>query len=150
MSDVLGDRVRELDRHESLRLLARASVGRIVHTRDALPAVCLVHFSLDGDTTVLVRVAADSELTRALDGAVVAFEADEIDEIDTAACSGWSVVVIGRSTVANDPAVHERLSRSGPDARAGSPTDVLVRVEAELVTGREFFRSAPLHVGRDI
>lgn len=142
---MLGDRVRELDRQESLRLLARASVGRIVHTRDALPAVCLVHFSLDADTTVLVRVAADSELSRALDGAVVAFEADEID---TAARSGWSVVVIGRSTVVNEPAVYERLSRSGPDARAGSPADVLVRVDAELVTGREFVGSAPLRVGR--
>ncbi|MFE0130668.1 pyridoxamine 5'-phosphate oxidase family protein [Streptomyces sp. NPDC059037] len=114
---MLGNRVRELDRQESLRLLSKASVGRIVHTRDALPAVLLVNFGLDADSAVLVRTAADSEVARALDGAVVAFEADEIDG---AARSGWSVVVIGRSTVVN------------------GPMDVVVRVDAELVTGREF------------
>ncbi|WP_181800149.1 glycine radical domain-containing protein [Streptomyces ipomoeae] len=38
---------------------------------------------------------------RAVNGAVVAFEADEVD---TSARAGWSVVVTGRATVVTDPA----------------------------------------------
>lgn len=74
-----NDGFRELDPQECLRLLAKAPVGRIVHTRHALPAVLPVNFCLDGDGTVLLRTSAASELARAVDGAVVAFEADEVD-----------------------------------------------------------------------
>ena len=83
-----NDGIRELERQECLRLLANAPVGRIVHTRHALPAVLPVNFGLDGDGAVLLRTSAASELARAVDGAVVAFEADEVDPL---AHSGWSV-----------------------------------------------------------
>lgn len=54
------DGFRELDRQWCLCLLARASVGRVVHTRHALPAVLPVHFSLDANSAVVLRTAADS------------------------------------------------------------------------------------------
>ncbi|MFG2422331.1 pyridoxamine 5'-phosphate oxidase family protein [Streptomyces sp. NPDC048448] len=128
------DGFRELGRQECLVLLVRAPVGRIVHTRHALPAVLPVTFCLDADSAVLLRTAADSDLARSVDGVVVAFEADEVD---ARAHSGWSVVVTGRATVVTDPAEHGRLSRIGPRSWVATPRDVFIRIEPELVTGRE-------------
>ncbi|WP_411149197.1 pyridoxamine 5'-phosphate oxidase family protein [Streptomyces sp. A30] len=129
-----NDGFRELDRQECLRLLAKVPLGRIVHTRQALPAVLPVNFCLDKDGAVLLRSSAASELVRAVDGAVVAFEADEVDAVTH---SGWSVVVTGRAAVVTDPAEYERLSRMGPRSWAPSPEEVFLRIEPELVTGRE-------------
>jgi nitroimidazol reductase NimA-like FMN-containing flavoprotein (pyridoxamine 5'-phosphate oxidase superfamily) len=129
-----NDGFRELGRHECLRLLATAPIGRIVHTRRALPAVVPVNFALDDDGAVLLRTSAASELARAVDGAVVAFEADAVD---VATQSGWSVVVTGRAAVLTDRPEVERLERIGPRSWAPSPEEVFVRIEPELVTGRE-------------
>ncbi|NEC88582.1 pyridoxamine 5'-phosphate oxidase family protein [Streptomyces sp. SID12501] len=129
-----NDGFRELERQECLRLLARTPVGRIVHTRHALPAVLPVNFGLDHDDAVLLRTSADSELVFAIDGTVVAFEADEVDAVTH---SGWSVVVTGSAAVVTDPAEHERLIRTGPSSWAPSLDEVFVRIEPELVTGRE-------------
>ncbi|WP_327714361.1 pyridoxamine 5'-phosphate oxidase family protein [Streptomyces sp. NBC_00490] len=140
-----NDGFRELDRHECLSLLARPRIGRIVHTREALPAVLPVNFGLD-DGAVVLRTSAASELVRAIDGVVVAFEADEVD---ADAQSGWSVVVTGRATVVTDPAEHERLRRVGPRSWAPSPREVFVRIEPELVTGRELVGGRTLY-GADL
>ncbi|BCM64791.1 MULTISPECIES: pyridoxamine 5'-phosphate oxidase family protein [Streptomyces] len=129
-----NDGYRELGRQECLRLLATAPIGRIVHTRQALPAVLPVNFGLDDDGAVLLRTSAASELARAVDGAVVAFEVDAVDA-DTYA--GWSVVVTGRAEIVTDPAEAARLERTGPRSWAPSPEEVFVRIEPELVTGRE-------------
>lgn len=129
-----NDGFRELDRQECLRLLAKAPVGRVVYTRHALPAVLPVNFFLDEASSVVLRTSADSELARAVDRVVVAFEADEVD---AAAHAGWSVVVTGRAAVVTDSALRERLSRTGPRSWAAAPREVFVRIEAELVTGRE-------------
>lgn len=129
-----NDGFRELERQECLRLLAKVPVGRIVHTCQALPAVLPVNFVLDNDGAVLLRTSAASELVRAIDGAVVAFE---VDEVDAATHSGWSVVVTGEARVVTDPAEHARLTRTGPRSWVPSPDEVFVRIEPELVTGRE-------------
>ncbi|MDK1342768.1 pyridoxamine 5'-phosphate oxidase family protein [Streptomyces sp. 378] len=129
-----NDAFRAVDRQESLRLLAKVPVGRVVYTRQALPAVLPVNFSLDTDTSVLLCTSPDSDLVRAIDGVVVAFEADEFD---AATRSGWSVVVTGRATVVTDPAEHERLSRDGPTSWMPMAGAVFVRIESEMVTGRE-------------
>jgi len=128
-----NDGFRELERQECLRLLAEVPVGRIVHTRQALPAVLPVNFCLDGDGAVLLCTAAASELVRAIDGAVVAFEADQVDPVTH---SGWSVVVTGAASVVRDPAEHDRLTRTGPRSWAPSPEEVFVRIQPDLVTGR--------------
>ncbi|MFG2680004.1 pyridoxamine 5'-phosphate oxidase family protein [Streptomyces sp. NPDC048392] len=129
-----NDGFRELDRQECMRLLAKVPVGRIVYTRQALPAVLPVNFRLDRDGAVLLRTSALSQLVSAVDGAVVAFEADAVD---AAAHSGWSVVVTGSATVITDPAEHARLLRSGPRSWAPARQEVFVRIDPELVTGRE-------------
>ncbi|MDW4910732.1 pyridoxamine 5'-phosphate oxidase family protein [Streptomyces sp. ADMS] len=128
-----NDGFRELDRQECLHILAEVPVGRIVYTRRALPAVLPVNFCLDRDGAVLVRTSASSELVSAVDGAVVAFEADTVD---ADAHSGWSVVVMGPATLVTDPAEHARLLRTGPRSWAPAPQEVFVRIAPDLVTGR--------------
>jgi len=128
------DGFRELGRQECARLLAKVPVGRIVYTRQALPAVLPVNFGLDHDGAVLVRTSASSTLVSAIGGAVVAFEADEVD---AATHSGWSVVVTGAATVVTDPTEHARLLRTGPRSWVPVPQEVFVRIEPELITGRE-------------
>ncbi|MGW1551191.1 pyridoxamine 5'-phosphate oxidase family protein [Streptomyces sp. NPDC002346] len=137
-----NDGFRELGRQECLRLMAKVPVGRIVYTRRALPAVLPVNFSLDGDGAVLLRTSAASELVRAMDGAVVAFETDDVDADRH---SGWSVVVTGSATVVTDPAEHERLARTGPVSWVPAPQEVFVRIEPELVTGRELVGGRTLY-----
>ncbi|MER6141418.1 pyridoxamine 5'-phosphate oxidase family protein [Streptomyces sparsogenes] len=129
-----NDGFRVLDRRECLRLLAKVPVGRVVYTRQALPAVLPVNFSLDTDSSVLLRTSAGSGLVRAVDGVVVAFEADDFD---AATRSGWSVVVTGRATVVTHPAERERLSRTGPHSWVVTHDEVFVRIESEMVSGRE-------------
>ncbi|MCX4767962.1 pyridoxamine 5'-phosphate oxidase family protein [Streptomyces sp. NBC_01275] len=137
-----NDGFRELDRQECLRRLARAPVGRIVYTRQALPAVLPVNFGLDQDGAVLVRASASSGLVRAIGGAVVAFE---VDEVDAATNSGWSVVVTGAATLVIDLAEHARLLRTGPRSWAPAPKEVFVRIAPELVTGRELVGGRTLY-----
>ncbi|WP_367319996.1 pyridoxamine 5'-phosphate oxidase family protein [Streptomyces sp. HUAS ZL42] len=137
-----NDGFRELERQECLRLMAKVSVGRIVYTRRALPAVLPVNFSLDGDGAVLLRTSAASELARAVDGAVVAFETDEVD---AARHSGWSVVVTGSARVVTDPTEHERLAGIGPVSWVPAPQEVFVRIEPALVTGRELVAGRTLY-----
>ena len=137
-----NDGFRELGRQECPGLLAKVSVGRIVYTRQALPAVLPVNFCLDDDDAVLLRTCAASELARAVDGSVVAFEADEGDAV---ARAGWSVVVTGRAAVVTDPAECEHLNRVVPCSWAPSPVEVFVRVEPGLVTGRELVGGRTLY-----
>jgi nitroimidazol reductase NimA-like FMN-containing flavoprotein (pyridoxamine 5'-phosphate oxidase superfamily) len=129
-----NDGFRALDRQECLRLLAKVPVGRIVYTRQALPAVLPVNFGLDTDSSILVRTSATSDLVRAVDGVVVAIDADDINAAEH---SGWSVVVTGRATAVTDPAEHERLSRTGPLSWVVTENWIFLRIEAEMVTGRE-------------
>ncbi|MEU1511090.1 pyridoxamine 5'-phosphate oxidase family protein [Streptomyces sp. NPDC005811] len=131
---VQNDAFRALDRQECLRLLAKVPVGRVVYTRHALPAVLPVNFTLDPDASVVLRTSAASDLVRAIDGVVVAFEADEWH---AATQSGWSVVVTGQAAVVTDPAEHDRLSGSGPTSWMPIRDGVFVRIEPGMVTGRE-------------
>ncbi|KOU74174.1 pyridoxamine 5'-phosphate oxidase [Streptomyces sp. MMG1533] len=136
------DASRALDRQECLHLLGKVPVGRVVYTRQALAAVLPVNFSLDTDASVVLCTSAASDLVLAIDGAVVAFEADEFT---AATHSGWSVVVTGRATVVTDPAEHERLTLTGPDSWMPLQDGVFVRIESEVVTGRELKGTRVMH-----
>jgi len=126
--------VRVTDRHglqvlgeeECLLLFARAAVGRVAIIRGGVPSVVPVNVCV-ADDAVWFRVGPGGLLDAALAGHVIAVETDEIDRITH---SGWSVVVTGRAEVAAD-----RADLPVTAWRAGEP-DHLVRVPAELVTGR--------------
>ena len=54
------------------------SVGRIIYTRQAIPAVELVNFALDHGE-IIIRTDHSCTLAAATRGTVVAFQADSLD-----------------------------------------------------------------------
>jgi nitroimidazol reductase NimA-like FMN-containing flavoprotein (pyridoxamine 5'-phosphate oxidase superfamily) len=116
---------------ECLDLLTRARVGRVVFTLGALPAVVPVTFVLASDA-IITRTAEDTRLANAADGAVLAFQADDLDPLTR---TGWSVVVTGVAEIVTDAderaIVGELLDPWAPGQR-----DVFVRVPLTMVTGR--------------
>jgi uncharacterized protein len=121
-----------LDRAECLRLLSKRSLGRVAFTSGALPCVLPVNFHLR-DERILVRTRRGGRLDHALQGAVVAFEVDDIDE---AAHAGWSVAVTGVATEVTDPN-EARLAQHEPIERwPHADPDSLIAISTEMLTGR--------------
>jgi nitroimidazol reductase NimA-like FMN-containing flavoprotein (pyridoxamine 5'-phosphate oxidase superfamily) len=128
-----------LERDECLRLLATGHVGRIGTTRDALPTVLPVTYTLDGDAVVF-RAAPATTLEVSLAGMVVAFEVDEIDPWHH---EGWSVVVQGFAHRVTDHEDVERLRRLPLTPWAPGRVDDFVVIPPTIVTGRRLERLVP-------
>jgi hypothetical protein len=130
--DFNGTTLEQLSRGECLRLVGQVPLGRIVYTRQALPAVELVNFTLDnGD--IVIRTDASGKLAAATRGAVVAFEADSVD---IAAHAGWSVTIVGYSRAVTDGAEIRRLEQTGPEPWAPGERDHFIRISPTIVNGR--------------
>jgi nitroimidazol reductase NimA-like FMN-containing flavoprotein (pyridoxamine 5'-phosphate oxidase superfamily) len=127
-----GAVLEEISRAEALRLMATQPVGRLVYTRQALPAITPLNFTLH-DGRVLIVTEHGSVLAQAVRGAIVAFEADHIDP---ATHTGWSVTVLGPASVVTDPLELDRLRADLPHPWAGGIRDHVVTVRIEMVTGR--------------
>lgn len=125
----------ELDRTEALRLLATVDHGRVVFTREALPAIRPVNHLVD-DGRVIVRTRLASKLSTAVrsgssSGVIVAYEADELDPQQRL---GWSVVITGPATTVTDPdqiARYERLLQPW----VNMTMDTVIAIEPTIVTG---------------
>lgn len=130
-----GHRSVRLDRDAAMRFLGSVSLGRVVFTRHALPTVRPVnHTVVDGD--IVIRTHGDADLTRYTrqtggEGAVVAYEADDLDP-DTHL--GWSVVVTGYARLVTDP---RELARYRTLLRPWSTQRMehAVRIHPDLITG---------------
>jgi hypothetical protein len=129
-TDVNGLEV--LSRAESVTLLESQEVGRLMYTRRGLPAVVPVNYTVRGDA-VLIWTNSGTVLAQAVRGAVVAFEADELDR---ATRSGWVVTVTGVETVVNDPRELEQARSHGPVPWATGVGEYLIRVPLTIVHGR--------------
>jgi uncharacterized protein len=117
---------------ECLRLLASVPVGRIVYTRQALPAVELVNFALDGGD-IVIRTDPGGKLAAATRQAIVAFEADDVDSVRR---SGWSVTAIGQSREVTDPADIARLREIGLQPWAPGEREHFIRITPGILNGR--------------
>jgi uncharacterized protein len=117
-----------LDRQQCLALLGTASLGRVVFTHRAMPAVRPVRFTVVDDAVVFA-VPAGSPLYAGARDAVVAFEADEF-AADFGA--GWYVSVLGRATESGAVDVGEIACRCPGPALAGRR---FLRIPVENVTG---------------
>ncbi|WP_433566900.1 pyridoxamine 5'-phosphate oxidase family protein [Nocardia sp. CA-151230] len=124
----------DIARPEALRLLAGVPFGRVVFTREAMPAIRPVNHFVENGEIIIVRTTLTSRLTsevRAYTNVVVAYEADDIDPVTQL---GWSVVVTGIARTVADPrrvAHYETLLRPWADG----VTDTIVAIEPTLVTG---------------
>jgi hypothetical protein len=106
-------------------------MGRIIYTRQALPAVELVNFAVDrGD--IIIKTDADGKLAAATRHTVVAFEADCLD----ARQAGWSVTAIGPSREVTDPDDIGRLRKMDLGPLAYVRREHFIRVSPELLNGR--------------
>jgi len=122
-----------LSRPECLSLLASGPVGRVGVSRDALPVIFPVTYCLLGDDVLFATGTGSKSLAVAAEN-VIAFE---IDEIDPATRSGWSVVVVG---------VGRRVDEGDPDWQAAIDLDVrpwvgrhavnLIRLGTDRLSGR--------------
>ena len=125
------DRLQALTRDDCIMRLAGGRLGRVVFTERALPAIRPVNYAMSGSHVVL-RTAADG-LGRRLDGQVVAFEVDDIDD-DSG--TGWSVVVTGTARLVRVPGELSRLSAVGPITLAGEGHDGTVVITPGDISGR--------------
>jgi uncharacterized protein len=139
-----------LDAAECIRLLANTTVGRVIFTENALPAVRPVNFAVHEASSgrgarhyVVVRTADGSDLIAATRGAVVGFQADDFNLEQR---SGWSVSVVGRVDVVDDPeqaAALAALPLAAWDTSCNAAgTDRFLRIRIERMHGRRI--STPL------
>jgi uncharacterized protein len=128
-----------LERDVCLQLLAEATIGRVGVSQGALPVVLPVNFVLT-DAGVVFRTRRGTKLDAAVDGAVVAFEADAFDPLFH---SGWSVVVTGVAAVHDVAELPERAALAPRWAAPGHLDDErYVLIPTDIVSGRR--------VGRDV
>ena len=130
--DLNGSVLEQLSQAECLRLVGQVPLGRIVYTRQALPAVELVNFALD-DGDIIIRTDSGGKLAAATRGAVVAFEADSMD---LAAHAGWSVTIVGYSRAVTDREEILRLAQTGLEPWAPGARDHFIRISPSIVNGR--------------
>lgn len=129
----------DLDAAECLELLATASVGRVGLVVEGRPVVLPVNYVVD-DLSVVFRTAEGTVLNKvALQ--MVAFQVDRIDE---ATATGWSVLVQG---VAQDVSTaidttSERLRRLALVSWAPGQRHRWFRVNADTITGRRLLAGA--------
>lgn len=121
-----------MSRTEAIGLLEAQEVGRLVYTRRVLPAVIPVNFVVRGGA-VLIRTGSKSSLAQAVRGAAVVFQ---VDEVDRAKRSGWSVIVTGIAQLVTDHAELVRVRADGPVPWAPGVKEHFIRIPLTTVTGR--------------
>ncbi len=132
----------EIDIDECWRLLSTQPVGRVAVIVGQYPLVFPVNYTLDG-MHIVFRTGVGTKLW-AIDRSNVTFE---VDELDLAGRSGWSVMVRG--------AAHElspkRTSTESSGAVPWAPGERvhMVRIVADQITGRRI-RPAELPPATDL
>jgi uncharacterized protein len=134
MADIRGGEVhwQELTKSECFELLAHEHLGRVAVVDDHGPVVVPVNFVLDRHMVVF-RTDEGTKLDAASRGSKAAFQ---IDGIDVAAHTGWSVLVRGEAVEVTDPAELARLRRLRLTPWAPGAKARYVRIMPTALTGR--------------
>ena len=129
----IGRDLTELTDAESLALLASVSLGRIVFTMRALPTVRPVSHILD-DGQIVIRSHLGAMIVSPGDansGAVVAYEADDLDPVRRL---GWGVSITGTARILRNTAQVERYRRR-LSPWVNHSTDDIIAIHPELING---------------
>jgi nitroimidazol reductase NimA-like FMN-containing flavoprotein (pyridoxamine 5'-phosphate oxidase superfamily) len=125
----------ELTEGECWQLLKSASLGRVVFTHHAMPAIRPVNHLVDGQTIVFRSHLGAAIVSRAgagaSDGSVVCYEADDLDATRH---TGWSVIVTGLARLVREPAAIERYERALEPWIAGQ-MDHVISIEPRFISG---------------
>lgn len=133
-------RLEALPRAESLRLLSTVSLGRLVFTHLALPAIRPVNHAVHGDL-VIIRAYLGTAISAAVgdrSGTVVAYEADLIDPDSHL---GWSVIIVGRASRLKDPVEAARY-RELLQPWVVDGMDDIIAIQADMVDGFRLVETA--------
>jgi uncharacterized protein len=139
----------ELERRACLQLLSTGTIGRLVYTKDALPAVQPVRYIVDGETIVFgsseaTRIVGTHVGTARTAGTVVAFEVDELDP-DTGA--GWMVTVVGGASILSTTDASRYCPEALRPITADSADGQMVAMSASIVTGHRVTGQSPPRAG---
>jgi nitroimidazol reductase NimA-like FMN-containing flavoprotein (pyridoxamine 5'-phosphate oxidase superfamily) len=136
--------LQQLTKTTSLELLSSVSIGRLVFTHHALPAVRPVNHLVEGES-IIVRATAGAAITSAAgrDGAIVAYEADSIDAETQL---GWSVIVVGTARLLTDEQAAARYRARLRPWISGVADDVIT-ISADMITGYRMVPTGPAEVG---
>jgi nitroimidazol reductase NimA-like FMN-containing flavoprotein (pyridoxamine 5'-phosphate oxidase superfamily) len=121
-----------LDIGECMSLLERRHLGRVAFLDEGLPTILPVNYVLV-EGLVVFRTDAGGKLEAALRGEQIAFEIDGVDAADR---TGWSVLVRGPAERVSDPTELARLRAMPLVAWAPGAKPHYVRIRANAVTGR--------------
>jgi hypothetical protein len=113
--------------------MGSVSMGRIVFTQRAMPAIRPVNHLVD-EQVIIIRShlgAAIVALSGERDGAVVCYEADDIDPVRH---TGWSVIATGTARLVRDPAVIARYEQ-GLEPWAAGQMDYVIAIRPQILTG---------------
>lgn len=121
----------ELTESESWRFLGSVSIGRVVFTERAMPAIRPVNHYVD-DRHIIIRTHAGASIaSQAMDGTVVCYEADDIHP---SRHTGWSVIVTGLARLVTDAAEIARHSSAVQPWVAGDMNQV-ISIEPHIISG---------------
>ena len=121
-----------LDEEECLNLLAGGSIGRVALTMGAIPVVLPVNYCFVTGAIAFLT-GEGSKLRAAANHNVVAFQ---VDDIDPATRTGWSVLAVGTARVVSRPSDVVWMRRLPLDPWAPGDKTHVVRIIPEFVSGR--------------
>jgi Pyridoxamine 5'-phosphate oxidase len=126
---------------ECWELLASVSIGRVVFTHRAMPAIRPVNHIIDGRTIVFRTHDGAAIASRAMEhsadsegmpsGSVVAYETDELDPVRH---TGWSVIATGFARLVTNPDHVARYLAVTEPWIAGEMNQV-VAIEPQFISG---------------
>jgi nitroimidazol reductase NimA-like FMN-containing flavoprotein (pyridoxamine 5'-phosphate oxidase superfamily) len=116
-------------------LLESRDIGRIGWNAGGGPQILPVSYACVGDLIVF-RTSPFGVLSELVRPSQVVLE---VDELDPARHTGWSVIVHGRAQAVASPALLTHLwTVDGAEPWAGGVRNVFIGITAERVTGRSF------------
>ena len=128
----------ELDEAECLRLIASGGIGRIGYSGRYGPTVMPVNYQLY-EGTIVFRTTPDSTTDEDLRTGIANAEykvAFEIDDFNTAARTGWSVLIQGSAHHVESEAERASVAGAGVDPWPGGDRELFLRINPSRVTGR--------------
>lgn len=134
----MADRViEELGVDQCLRLISPGGIGRIAYSGRFGPAVLPVNYKLQ-DGAVVFRTAEHGPLDEDLRTGITDADykvAFEIDDIDLASQTGWSVLIQGPAHHLDGPG-QEAVRRAGVESWAPGDRELFIRIIPSRITGR--------------
>lgn len=126
---------RQLERlteKECADLLAQHHLGRVAYVENGCPSAVPINYVVEGGTVVF-RLGKEGAVAAGVLGAAVAFE---VDAMNQASRTGWSVLVRGTAREVTDDADVARLRRTALEPWAPGERAAWVRLEASQMSGR--------------